>query len=103
MVNVARKSKQVTAVPFSLISLPLQNNKTGLDPFQDRFCCIYQPAFGWCTPNMLVEIFIFSVFCAQKLKNAKSNLFDYAVDSPSPCFLLNFAANLLPFLNFPAF
>ena len=34
-------------------------------------CCIFRPVFGCCPPQTLVEIFIFSTFCAKKLKNAK--------------------------------
>ena len=38
-------------------------------------CCIFRPAFGCCTLQMLVETFIFLVFCAKKLKNSKSKKF----------------------------
>ena len=31
-------------------------------------CCIFGPAFGCCAPQTPVEIVIFSVFCAEKLK-----------------------------------
>ena len=34
-------------------------------------CCIFQPAIGCCALQTLVEIVIFSVFYAKKLKNAK--------------------------------
>ena len=35
-------------------------------------CCIFHPAFGCCTPQKLVKIVIFSVFCAKKLKKARN-------------------------------
>ena len=35
-------------------------------------CCIYQPAFGCCALLTLVEIVIFSVFYAKKLKKARN-------------------------------
>ena len=34
-------------------------------------CCIFWPAFVCCTLWMLVEIFVFNLFFAKKLKNAK--------------------------------
>ena len=34
-------------------------------------CCIFWPAFGCCASQMLVEIVIFSIFCAKKLKKRK--------------------------------
>ena len=37
--------------------------------------CIFWPAFGCCPCQTLVEICVFNVFCAQKLKNVKSKKF----------------------------
>ena len=34
-------------------------------------CCIFQPAFGCCALETLVEIVIFSIFCAKKAKKSK--------------------------------
>ena len=36
-------------------------------------CYIFQPAFGCCTPQTLVKIFIFSIFCAKKLKKCQKS------------------------------
>ena len=38
---------------------------------QYHTCCIFRPAFGCCTPQTLVEIVIFSIFCAKNLKKCK--------------------------------
>ena len=45
-------------------------------------CCIFRPAFGFCAPQMLVEIVIFSVFLLKSLtmqkfdsKSSKKTLF----------------------------
>ena len=37
-------------------------------------CCIFQPAFGFCAPQTLVEIVIFSIYCAKKLQKRKKVL-----------------------------
>ena len=38
---------------------------------ESHICCIFRPAFGCCAPLRLVEIFLFSIFCAKKLKKFK--------------------------------
>ena len=43
--------------------------------FSYSVCCIFWPVFGCCTPQTLVEIFIFSIFCAKKLKMQKRKKF----------------------------
>ena len=41
------------------------------------YCYIFWPAFGCCAPQKLVEIFIFSIYCAKKLKKwEKSRKFE---------------------------
>ena len=31
-------------------------------------CCIFQPVFGCCALQIIVEIWVFNIFCAKKLK-----------------------------------
>ena len=52
----------VTQIGHKFVSFPA--------PLLDR-CCIFRPAFGCCAPQTLVEIVIFSVFSAKKLKKSK--------------------------------
>ena len=40
-------------------------------PSPCKTCCIFWPAFWCCTPQTLVKIFIFSIFCVKKLKKFK--------------------------------
>ena len=40
-------------------------------PIVTHGCCIFPPAFGCCAPQTLVEIVIFSIFYAKKLKKRK--------------------------------
>ena len=38
----------------------------GVSPILGRKCCLFGPAFGCCALQMLVQIFIFNVFCEEK-------------------------------------
>ena len=51
-------------VSFEELSIEISNHLIWV-------CCIFQPAFGCCTIQMLVKIVLFGVFCSKKLKNAK--------------------------------
>ena len=57
-------------------------NKLAITKLETIVCCIFQPVFGCCAPQALVEIVIFSIFYAKKLKkvtnlqhNQAKNLF----------------------------
>ena len=61
-------------------------------------CCIFWPAFGCCTPQTLVEIVIFSIFCKKaekhkKVTNLQQNLakklffFKVCTKTPVKCFI----------------
>ena len=73
-----------------------QKHSTG--SLQWNRCCIFRPAFGCCAPQMLVEIVIFSIFCADKLKNATRPAFWFKLKKP--VFLLDFESYFCIFLAF---
>ena len=81
--------------PFSLIFLKLCVEVTFIVGSKSEcqiyslcipYCCIFQPAYGCCALQTLVEIVIFSVFCAKNLKKQeicskilqKTCLFEFA-------------------------
>ena len=71
-------------------------------------CCIFWPAFGCCACQRLVQIVIFSIFCAKNLKKQEiCSIFlgvkqstSVLVQMQKTCYLLKFAANFLLFQGF---
>ena len=61
-----------------------QNNKRDENCYR---CCIFWPAFGCCIPQTLVEIVIFSIFCAKNLKKCKNLLQNQAIFFPLVSYL----------------
>ena len=53
-------------------------------------CCIFRPAFGCCARQTLVEIVIFSVFCAKKCKKKARNLQQISAKNSFFLFILKF-------------